>query len=101
LSFEDIYSDLALVRQDTPDEQDLLLLIQDRVSYLLHHDKDLLLSYLYRLDIEEQKINNALMPGAGISAESAIAHLILERQKQRAETKKKYKQSPLPPDWQF
>lgn len=101
MSFEDIYNDLALTKAELPTEEDLLLLIQDRVSYLLNHDKDLLLSYLYRLDIDESKINEAMVPGGVVLPETAIAQLILTRQKQRAETKKKYKQDPLSPDWQF
>ncbi|MCE2790616.1 MAG: hypothetical protein LW630_11985 [Saprospiraceae bacterium] len=82
----------------SPDEHDLLMLIAERTQWMLDHDKDLLLSYLYRLDIAESAIDKALMPGNPDSAAVAIAKLILQRQKERMESKKKYKVDPIE-DW--
>ena len=42
------------------DETTLYDMILNRVNELLETDIDLLLSYLYRLDVEEYKINHAL-----------------------------------------
>jgi hypothetical protein len=81
--------------KNTPDENDLLLLITDRVQWFLDHDKDLLLSYLYRLDVAEHHIDRALTPGNPDPAALALAKLILQRQKERMHSKQKYKISPI------
>ena len=64
------------------DEQ-WLEMIAERVQWFLDNDKDLLLSYMYRLDIDEYKINNALTPMHAEPAYILLAQLIFERQKQR------------------
>ena len=68
---------------DSLDEETLFQLILNRVNELLETDIDLLMSYLYRLDVEESKINHALSMDALLPANKGIAKLILERQKQR------------------
>jgi len=74
--------------------------ISVRVADMLDKKPELLMSYLYRLDIEESKINHALKMSNVILAPKALAELIWERQKQRLETKKKYKQDPIE-GWEF
>lgn len=99
-SFESIYNELALANDSVPSEQDLLAAIQDRVAFLLQNDPDLLMSYMYRLDIDEKKINAVLNEGAGHDVVLALADLILQRQKQRLETRKKYTQKPVE-GWEY
>lgn len=81
-------------------ESDLLEAITARVKNLVDESPDLLVSYLYRLDIEEDKINAVLK---GLTHEDPIAgisNLILERQKQRIASKKNNKQKPIE-GWEF
>ena len=85
---------------DSLDEGALYEMILNRVNELLETDIDLLMSYLYRLDVEEYKINRALSLNALLPANEGIAALILERQKQRIMTKKKFKQDPIK-GWEF
>lgn len=99
LDFENIYQELAIPDNEETTEEQLLEMITNRVAYYLDVDKGLLLSYLYRLDIDERKIEKTLLETEE-HASVAIARLILERQKQRIETKKKYKQEPIE-DWDF
>jgi hypothetical protein len=99
-SFESIYNELALANDSGPSERDLLAAIQDRVAFLLQNDPDLLMSYMYRLDIDEKKINAVLNEGAGNDVVLALADLILQRQKQRLETRKKYAQKPIE-GWEY
>lgn len=99
-SFELIYNDLNLESGSTLTDDQLLAIISDRVAWFLENDKDLLLSYLYRLDIEEEKIDNALSPKDIDPANIAIGKLIFNRQKQRLETKQKYKVDPIE-GWEF
>lgn len=99
-SFEVIYKDLNIENQQTISDAELMDIIADRVHWFLDNDKDLLLSYLYRLDIEEEKIDKALSPSDVDPAHIAIAKLIFQRQKQRMETKLKYKVDPIE-GWEY
>lgn len=99
-SFELIYNDLNLENAESMTDDQLLEIISDRVAWFLEYDKDLLLSYLYRLDIEEEKIDKALSPMDVDPANIAIAKLIFVRQKQRQLTKQKYKVEPIE-GWEF
>ncbi|HKK79215.1 MAG TPA: hypothetical protein VJ933_06280 [Phaeodactylibacter sp.] len=76
-------------------EADLLRLLADQIAYMIEYDLEVLLSNMYRLDISEKKVHDALSPLSSIPANEALARLVLERQKQRAYTKKHYKQPDL------
>ena len=95
-----IQKDINIETPETADEKDLLIAIIDRVAWMLEYDTDLLMSYLYRLDILEHKIDAALQPGNPLTAAEALGVLILQRQKERVESKKKYKQEPIE-GWEF
>jgi hypothetical protein len=71
------------------DEPALLELFTTRVEELMRDDLGLLLSSLYRLDVEEHKIQSALR-SADVPPARGIAKLIIERQKERLKTKSKY-----------
>lgn len=72
------------------DEEAVLRLFTQRVEELLRDNKDLLLSSLYRLDVEEDKIQQALR-STDILPARALAILILDRQKERLKTRQAYK----------
>lgn len=76
-------------------EDELFKILVDQVGYMIEYKLDVLLSLMYRLDIEESKVHFALSPFAPEPANIGIARLVLERQKKRAFTKLYYKQSPL------
>ena len=82
-------------------ESDMYKAIRDRVAYLLDKNPELLMSYLYRLDVLEVKINAVLSPNAVVAPIDGLARLILDRQKARIATKKKYKSDPPIPGWEF
>jgi len=71
------------------DENALLELFTKRVEEMMRDDLGLLLSSLYRLDVEEDKIQIALKSST-IPAAQGIASLIIERQKEKINTRKKY-----------
>ncbi len=71
------------------DEAALLELFTKRVEEMMRDDLGLLLSSLYRLDVEEHKIQTALKSST-VPAAEGIAYLIIERQKEKIETRKKY-----------
>lgn len=71
------------------DEAALLDLFTTRVEELMRDNLDLLLSSLYRLDVDEDKIEQALH-SSHVPAARGIATLIIERQKEKIQTRKKY-----------
>ena len=73
-------------------EEQLLQLLETQVAYYIEHNLDFLLSSLYRLDISEKLVRNALLPSSAVPANVGIAKLILDRQKKRVFTKQFYKQ---------
>jgi hypothetical protein len=81
-------------------EQELLVYLADTIAYMIEHKMDFLLSLLYRLDVSEQKINGALMPGNEDDAHIALAKLVLERQKLRVATKQAYREK-YPNNWNW
>ncbi len=92
-----IQKDFGLELGDqTVDEENLLALLSDAVAHMIEYRLDFLLSLLYRLDVDEKKINMALSPLSGEPANVALARLILDRQKQRMHTKKHY--GSVPPE---
>jgi len=82
-------------------ESDLYQAIKARVEYLLEKNPELLMSYLYRLDVLEVKINAVLAPNSIVPPIEGLSNLILERQKERIASKKKYKSPPPIPGWEF
>ncbi|MBK7869811.1 MAG: hypothetical protein IPJ74_03535 [Saprospiraceae bacterium] len=81
-------------------EEALLQLLSDQIAYLIDHKLEFLLSLMYRLDIDENKVNRALSPFSEEPANVAIAKLVLNRQKQRVFTKEHYKQESLD-NWEW
>lgn len=79
-------------------EAELLLLLADQVSYMIEHRMEHLLSLMYRLDIDEAKVNFALSPLSPEPPALGLAKLVLERQKKRILTKSAYKTPPLDDD---
>lgn len=80
-------------------DEEMIRHIADRVEQMLKGDPDLLLSYLYRLDVEEKKIAAALETSV-MPVHVTFANLIWERQKQRMQTKSQFKQDPIE-GWEF
>lgn len=73
--------------------EQLLRLIQAKVNELINHDFNGLLALLYRLDVDEKKINNALNKQTDRDAGEIIAEIILEREERKAEWRKKMKEN--------
>ena len=85
-------------------EDELLAILTDRIGLMLEQEPEQLMSLLYRLDVEEPKINRALHASAPEPAHVGLARLVLERQKQRAATKRSVAVHPiegLDEDWDW
>ena len=82
--------ELASPDADAPSEEALFEMLCDRISYLIEHNMEYLMSLLYRNDVLEHKIQDALSPMNPEPANVALAKLVMERQRQRLETKKRF-----------
>ena len=87
--------ELEIAEDYTMPEEELFSLLADKVAYMIEYRLDFLLSLMYRLDIKEAFINQALSPANDDPANIALAQLILDRHKQRIFTKQHYKQEKL------
>lgn len=76
--------------EETPSEEELFQMLCDRIAWLIEHNMEYLLSLLYRNDVAESKILDALSPHNPDPANIALAKLVMERQRQRMATKKQY-----------
>lgn len=82
------------------DEAVIIQAIRDRVSYLLETQPDLLMSYLYRLDVLEVDLKRVLNHSAQGDIINDFADLIWARQKQRIAYREQFKQAPIE-GWEF
>ena len=92
--------DLGLDEVDVMSEDDMLVILVKRVDQLLKDDRDLLMSYLYRLDVPQKQIMAVLRVSNIIPPEEGLARIILDRQIKRVKTKLKYRQEPIE-GWEF
>ncbi|HMP28577.1 MAG TPA: hypothetical protein PKD85_03195 [Saprospiraceae bacterium] len=97
--YESIDQNLSLDHIDTYNEDELIRIITSRVQFLIDNDKDLLMSYLYRLDIPNNKIQAALRITNEVPIHVSLGLLIYYRQLERIRTKLKYKQKDIGEDW--
>jgi hypothetical protein len=92
--------ELETVEDDSVTEEQLLEMLAERMDFLIQNRTEFLFSLMYRLDVDERKVEAAMHPLAPEPPHIGLAKLVLERQKQRAFTKQYYKQDKLDDmDW--
>ena len=62
------------------------------INELIKNDFDKLISYLYRIDVNEQKLKSLLQQNPQEDAGNLIATLIIERQEQKIKTREQFSQ---------
>ncbi len=62
------------------------------INMLIKDDFDKLITYLYRIDVNEQKLKSLLRQKADEDAGNIIATLIIERQQQKIKTRQQFSQ---------
>lgn len=65
-------------------------ILADRINALIDTDFGALIQLLYRIDVSEPRLKTILRENTGTDAGRLIAGLILERQWQKIETRRKY-----------
>jgi hypothetical protein len=62
------------------------------INDLVNHDFNRLVSILYRIDVDEQKLKNLLESYPGQDAAPIIADLVIQRQLQKIEARNRFRQ---------
>lgn len=85
--------ELAQINAENDLSEELLIdaLAQD-IAYLVENQLEAFMNVMYRLDVDERLVDQALTPGNTEPANVILAKLIVERQKKRVLTKLNYKQ---------
>lgn len=65
--------------------------LAEKINTLIQRDFGALVQLLYRIDVPEQKLRRMLEANSGEDAGRLIARLIMERQWQKIESRRKYK----------
>lgn len=72
--------------------------LTDYINELIKNDFDKLIAYLYRIDVNEQKLKLLLLQFPEEDAGKIIALLIIERQQQKIKTREQFSKRGNDPD---
>jgi len=86
-----INKDWALQLNITLTEDELVEALAIHLNDMIVHHFSQLITALYRIDVSEQKIRQTLRENPQADAGKIIAHLIIERQKQKIKTRELFR----------
>ena len=87
----DLNTSYGLELPETVTMEALEALLAERINDMINKDFNALIQLLYRIDVSESKLRQLLQENTTTDANRTIACLILERQWQKIETRRKYK----------
>jgi hypothetical protein len=93
-----INQSLEISLPETASLDELKQKLSIHINDLINHDFQKLVSLLYRIDVNENKMRNLLEQKEGENAAGLIADLIIERQLQKIESRKKSSKDDSIPD---
>ncbi|HXD76335.1 MAG TPA: hypothetical protein VN616_00935 [Puia sp.] len=80
----------GLALPETPTIEALEPILAEKVNDLINTDFTGLVQILYRIDVSEERLKKILRENRGIDAGLLIARLMIERQWQKIETRRKF-----------
>ncbi len=86
-----INKDWALELRTSLTEDELISAFAVHLNEMIVNDFSQLISILYRIDVSEQKIRQTLKENPQADGGKVIAHLIVERQKQKIKTRELFR----------
>ena len=89
---ETINKDLAIELPASIDINELKEKLKEYCNYLIKTNFEKMVGILYRIDVSEVKLKQVLNQNPGEDAGEIIAQLIIERQLQKIQTRKNFKQ---------
>ncbi|MEO7048504.1 MAG: hypothetical protein ABI091_24610 [Ferruginibacter sp.] len=84
---ENINQQFALSIPENTDAKDLEQLLAERINYLIINDFNWLVQALYRIDVNEKKLELLLKENNKYDAGNIIAALVIERQIQKIKSR--------------
>ena len=84
--------DLAIALPDKISYEELQKLLSDHINHLIKNDFEKLVGYLYRIDVNEQKLKDLLHQYSDEDAGKIISQLIIERQEQKIRSRQQFSQ---------
>ena len=93
-----INQSLEISLPETASLDELKQKLSIHINDLINHDFQKLVSLLYRIDVNENKMRNLLEQKEGENAAGLIADLIIERQLEKIESRKKSSNNDSIPD---
>ena len=88
---DSINKDWALRLNNTLTEDELVDAFAVHLNDMIVHEFPRLITALYRIDVSEQKVRQTLRENPMADAGKIIAHLIIERQKQKIKTRELFR----------
>jgi len=85
-----LQNDWSLQLPEHADLEKLTGILASRIHELIHHDLNQLVNVLYRIDVDEFKLNQMLKNNDEEDPSFLIAKLIIDRQLQKIETRRFY-----------
>lgn len=93
---ESIQQDLDLKVTTSISLEEIKVMLTQHFSFLINNDLNRLFSLLYRIDINEKKLKTVLKENPEQDAAPLITELVIERQLQKIESRKKFKRNENP-----
>jgi hypothetical protein len=93
-----INQSLDIFLPDVFSKDELKIKLTAHINHLINHDFEKLIYYLYRIDVDEHKMRRLLNQREGENAAGLIADLIIERQIQKMESRRKHSRKEDIPD---
>jgi len=87
----DLNNSYGLDLPETTTLEALEAILAEKIDAMINDDFNRLISLLYRIDVSESKLKQRLKENTNINAGLLIARLILERQWQKIETRRRYR----------
>lgn len=84
-----LQKDWEIEKPNLVSEEEILRRLEQRVAYLIERNPESFIQLMYRLDINEHKLNEVLQHN---DAPAQVAWLVYKRQLQKAESRLKHKQ---------
>ena len=88
----DINNSLEISLPVTISGEELREKLVAHINHLINHDFEKLIFYLYRIDVNENKMRALLEQREGENAPSLIADLIIDRQSEKIKSRQEFRQ---------
>jgi hypothetical protein len=91
-TYDLIVRDFDLEPQTAASIKEVKQFLAKRITILMHQNMGLLMSILYRIDVQEARLKMILEYSPAAEMPGQLADLVIERQLQKVKTRKQYRE---------